>query len=740
MKLFNRPRFKAVFRPQTSALAAKWGAGLRLSLSLVLVLILSTSLFLTGCTSKDDSTSSDGSTTATSLTELFDASLLDLSYTDRDQDPSYDEDEACIITLEGDTASISGDGASIDGSCVTIEQEGTYIVSGSLSDGQLVVEVSDEEKVQVVLDGVDIHNEDGPAIYVKNADKVFITLADGSSNQLSDGSSYTLEDDSDEPYATLFSKDDLTINGTGTLSVEASYRHAICSKDDLVITGGTYNITAVEDGLRGRDCVKIADGTFSIEAGRDGIKSNNDEDAERGFVSIDGGSFSITAGDEGIQAVTYIRIAAGSFDITAEDDALHSDIEGYISGGELNIVAGDDAIHTETVLTIDGGSIDISDCYEGLESEKIYLNDGEVHIVARDDGINAASAEEVLVSDEDEDDTSSDDSSSSDEANSDTSSSDEASSDTSSSTFSTEVGDTSDAIDLDAAQDTDVDSAFSQTPQAGDGSESAGGALGDEMPDGEGQTDAQMDEMGTASDVDDVSQPSGGAPAFDSDSEEDGLGGDINESVQQGGAPDNAFAEAGAGMGDENCLLQINGGYYVVEAAGDGLDSNGYIEINGGVVLVSGPESGDDGALDYDLSASISGGTVILAGSSGMAQNFTEGDQAFAFVSLNGSANSSIAICDEEGTVLASYTLPKGFGCVVVSTPGMEEGGTYTLVLGGTVENANEDGYADSGSVSGGESTSFEASTTASAGLGGLGADGTGLPAGQQGDVRITAR
>lgn len=197
---------------------------------------------------------------------------------------------------------MEGNGATVDGSTVTITAEGVYVVSGSLDDGQLAVEAPEDAKVQIVLAGATIHNEDGPAVYVKQADKCFITLADGTQNALTDGAEYVLEDGSDEPYATLFSRADLTLNGTGALTVTSAYRHAVCSKDDLVITGGTYVVNAVEDALRGRDCVKIADGDFTLIAGGDGIKSNKDTKATKGFVSIDGGTFVIEAGDDGIHA------------------------------------------------------------------------------------------------------------------------------------------------------------------------------------------------------------------------------------------------------------------------------------------------------------------------------------------------------------------------------------------------------------------------------------------------------
>lgn len=145
---------------------------------------------------------------------------------------------------------------------------------GTLADGQIVVSLpGDEDKAQIVLDGVTIHNEDGPAIQVDQADKVFLTLADGSTNTLSDGTDYALAEGEDEPYAALYSKDDLTINGSGALRVTGNYRHGIASKDDMVITGGAINVTSVEDAVRGNDAVEIGGGNITVNAGDDAFRS-----------------------------------------------------------------------------------------------------------------------------------------------------------------------------------------------------------------------------------------------------------------------------------------------------------------------------------------------------------------------------------------------------------------------------------------------------------------------------------
>lgn len=578
-----------------------------------------------------------------------------MEYSNRDKDASYDEASATRIVLDGSSAAVDGDGASAEGSTVTILAEGTYVVSGTLDDGQLVVDAADTDKVQVVLAGAAIHNEDGPAVYVKQADKCFVTLADGTTNTLTDGAEYVLEDGTDEPSATLFSCDDLTINGSGMLTVTSAYRHAICSKDDLVITGGTYVVDAAEDALRGRDCVKIADGNFTLTAGGDGIKSNNDGDATRGFVSIGGGTFAIEAGDDGIQAQTYLRIAGGELDIAAADDALHSDLEGLLAGGSLAIEAGDDAFHAETKLVIDDGTVDVTGCYEGYEAEKIYVNGGETHIVASDDAVNAAAAD--LTGDE-------------------------------------------------------ADATTTATDAA---------ALSDAAPEGNGELSA-MD--GSTMPQDGAIPDGGDHPA-------------MGERQQNGGAPDNAFAEAGAPtMGDENCLVQINGGSIVLDSAGDSVDSNGSVEITGGMLLVNGPLSGGDGAFDYDLTATVTGGTVLMVGSTGMAQNFTSGTQPFAFATVSGNAGQSVAVVDADGTVVASLTATKQFGMVLASSPAFEESGMYSLVIGGQVNGANADGYTDDGSVSGGTTTQIAVSTTAAGGMGGLGMGGDPMAAGQGGDVR----
>ena len=335
---------------------------------------------------------------------------IDVAYSARDLDPSYDENFATLIYLADGASYVEGSGASVYGDVITITNEGTYIARGSLSDGQIVISAGESDKVQLVLDGVAISCSDNPAIYVTQADKVFITLSEDSVNTLEDGSVYADMIDGKEAKAAIYSRSDLTLNGQGTLIVTGNYLHAISSQDDLVITGGTYVLTAVGDGLHGKNSVKIYDGTITINAGDEGIQSDQTDDEENGFISIDGGSITIASKGNGIEAITVLRIAGGDINITAgekglkadelvliiggtitltcEDDGIHSKTDVMIDGGALSIASEDDGIYADENLVINAGSVTITQSYEGLEGLTITVNRGQIDITSTDDGMN----------------------------------------------------------------------------------------------------------------------------------------------------------------------------------------------------------------------------------------------------------------------------------------------------------------------------------------------------------------
>ena len=266
----------------------------------------------------------DGSQSTAYVASPTSTIAVDTEFSNRELSGTYDESTATQITFSGTDILVDGTGAAVEGNILNITAAGTYIISGNLSDGQIQVNAGDDDKVQIVLNGVSIYNSTNAPIYLKNADKVFITLADGTTNTLTDNAAEYVQTDDNTVDAVIFSKTDLCINGSGTLNITANYQHAIVSKDDLIITGGTFNITAVDNCLKGKDALKIYDGVFNLNSsGGKGLTSKNDEDTTKGYVYIADGTFNIENCTEGIEG-TAIVIADGVIDITATDDGLNA--------------------------------------------------------------------------------------------------------------------------------------------------------------------------------------------------------------------------------------------------------------------------------------------------------------------------------------------------------------------------------------------------------------------------------
>ena len=375
--------------------------------------LITTSLLLTACSSANSASSGKTSTEETDTSTVTNLSTDTTStesettfgnYETEDLTTSYEESSAVDIQL-GEEIEVTGEGVEVSDKQVTITQGGTYVLSGTLTNGQLIVNVPKEENVHLIFNGVTITNSNGPAVDIQQTEKAIVTLADNTENHLADGKTYTLTENETEPDATLYSKEDLTINGTGALTVDGNYSNGIRSKDDLVLISGTYKINAKNNGLKGKDAVSVKGGSYQIttEEG-DGIQANGTEDETKGAVAIDGGTFNINSGRDDIQAETSIRsqgaeitiqtadgadstnldtnesykglkagnnvlISSGNYTINSADDSIHTNNSAEITGGTLTLSSGDDGIHTDNELTFNGGTIDIQQSYEGLNQQ-----------------------------------------------------------------------------------------------------------------------------------------------------------------------------------------------------------------------------------------------------------------------------------------------------------------------------------------------------------------------------------
>ena len=319
-------------------------------------------------------------TRASYASEPASGSIIDTSslFTDRDLEQTADTANATEITVKS-------------GEDITISEEGVYVISGTATDCTITVDADSAAKVQLVLDGVSITNADAPAIYVLSADKVFVTTANGSSNELTPTGEFAAIGDVTNIDGVIFAKDDLVLNGQGTLTINSS-ASGVVGKDDVKITGGTYNITATEHGIQGKDSVAIADGTFNITAGTDAIHAKNDEDLTLGYAYIAGGTFNLNGASDGIEGYAVVQIDGGDITIDSQEGIEGTYIQ--INGGTIDVTATDDGINAsdksseyDIVLEINGGDVSVnmaSGDTDALDSNgSLFITGGTVNITAQ---------------------------------------------------------------------------------------------------------------------------------------------------------------------------------------------------------------------------------------------------------------------------------------------------------------------------------------------------------------------
>ena len=543
-------------------------------------------------------------------------------FTDRDYEIGYDESASVLIQLNGDSIYCDSDSVQVTGTTAVITDEGTYILSGTLDDGMIVVNAGENDKPQLVLNGVSINSETSAPLYILEADKVFLTLVADTSNTLSNGGTFTAVDENNIDAA-IFSKQDLTINGAGSLAIVSPAGHGIVSKDDLVLTSGTYTIQSASHGLVANDSVRIANASISIEAGKDGIHAENSDDDTLGFVYIASGTLDISAEGDGISAGAYMQIEDGTFDIVTGGGSVNatkqtSDFWGgfrdntsgapsrpgegpsdtwaassdaddsstsikalkasgniLINGGFFTIDSADDAVHSNSSIVVNGGTFEIASGDDGFHAnETLTITDGSIHITQSYEGLEALHLE--------------------------------------------------------------ISGGNIALVASDDGLNAAGG------------TDSS---------------------GFEGPRGNDRFGG---------------MGPGGQSTSSDGTIV-ISGGNLYINASGDGIDANGTLLISGGNTTVVGPTQGDTATLDYDVSGTITGGTFIGTGASGMAQTFSDSEQGVIAVNVgNQSAGTQIVLTDSSGNTLVTCEPELPFAVVIISSPEIITGNMYTLTVGGS--------------------------------------------------------
>lgn len=560
---------------------------------------------------------------------------LDDAFTERDL-AGYWDATADLIALTGDTADTSSHVVSVEGGVITILDGGAYVLTGTLTDGQVIVDVKDDEKVQLVLDDVDITCTYSAAILVRQADKVFITLADGTENALT---STGFEDDTVD--AVIFSDEDLTFNGTGALAITSPAGSGIDGNDDVKFAAGTYVITAAGRGVEANDSIRVAGGSFTVVTEDTAFRADHDTNAELGYIHIWGGAFDITtgggAGEFAAQEGGEMGFGGGMGGpqgmTPPEEGEMPEPPEGF-ADGEM----------PEPPEGFEGGEMPERPDFSGNMGE---MPEGfaEGEVPASPEGF-AGTPEPASAEAED---------------------------------------DAAAAKGFKASGDIAVLGGSFTMDTADDAFHADGDLL---------VFDGLLD-IASADDglhADGALSIVGGTVSIAQSSE--GLeaeviaiaGGEISLVASDDGL--NARSSTGdkeTFEAQEGVLIDISGGALAVNAYGDGIDSNGDILISGGSVVVSGPVNNMNGALDCNGTATVTGGTVVAAGASGMAENFSDTSTQAAFlVSLEGDGG-EIAVTDGEGDIVLTADVEKAFGTVVVSSPNLAVGETYTVSCGDAV-------------------------------------------------------
>lgn len=688
----------------------------KLMMIFLLCAVITGSMLFTGCSQTSETSSEismiSSDSNSVSASKTAESSVV---FDKEDSDTEYNEKDAVKITLKNTAAEISGQGAEFNNNTVRITQAGTYILTGQLDDGKILISAGKDDTVTLVLQNMSITSSSTAAIYAEKCGKTILLLDDNSNNTITDNGEYTESDDT--PNSAIYIKDDLTILGDGILTVNANSHNGITSKDTLKITSGNLTVNAANNGITGKDNLAITGGTITVTAQADGLRStySDTDNSEKGHIfiqnanlnlttgndaiqaeknlSINSGTFTIKTGNgaseksnhnqnfamnnnsedsesiKGIKAGQNIEINGGTFDINSEDDSIHSNNDITITNGTFNISSSDDGIHADNTLTVKNGTINIKQSYEGLEAAVIDIFDGLIDINASDDGINA--------------------------------------SDGSGSEMFGGMGGFGFGGKMDRFRNSqNSDTQNNDMPQMSD------------MPNG------QIPQMPDMSNGSMPEMPDGQQPQMP-----DMSNGNIPE------MPDNQQFDTQTDQNSDNTVaITIKGGTIYVTAQGDAVDSNGDLNISGGTLIINGTTNNGDGILDHGGSCTVTGGTIIGSGTYGMLEmpdaSSTQNTAVLMFTQTQ-NAGTLVYVTDSNGNILAAMAPEKNYNCLVLSNDSLKSGETYTVYLGGNASGEATHGYYSKATVTNGtkytEFTISEAvtyvnesgNTTYSGGMGG---------------------
>ena len=611
--------------------------------------------------------------------------------------PQDDEDESWknnTGTIDLDNVEVTGDGISVSDNIITISKGGDFEVTGTLDDGQIVIDT--EEKVKLRLSGMSLTNKNGSAVYVKNADKAYITLTDNTKNTLTDGENYTSGDENEKGCIT--SRDNFEIKGSGSLTVNGNYNHGIFSSnsieigngnitvnakndgihanDTLAISGGTVNVTAEGDGLQAEEILDISEGEVNVTTtgevkastsndfgGRgemkdssqmtdDEIKSMREQMNNNQFTQTEESDDSEDTSSKGIKADWMLDISGGEVTVNSTDHAIHCASDINITGGTLNLSSeSKKGISGHGDVTIDDGDITITKSTEGIESKKtLTINGGDIDITASDDGLNSGG------------------------------------------TGANQNGGFGGGTNMQFGQ---------QGDRGQIGRPNSNGQGGNQMTPPEMPSDQNGNQMTPP----EMPSNQNGNQMTPSEMPSDQNGGQMTPPEMSNGQNGNQMTppempngqngnqmtppnmqQAEGNEQDSEHHIQINGGNIKIVADADGIDSNGSLFINGGTVTVDAQAMGAESAFDTDGAFIVNGGTIIGVSGSGMDESpnsYSAQNVILAYTTSQISAGDEVKITDSNGKTIAEYTAVKGGSKIVYSSDKLKTGETYTVYASG---------------------------------------------------------